>query len=229
MESYNVFVKETTTTAVYKHLKNLILTGYFRPGEWIRERKIKEMLDVSSTPIREALRMLVQERILISVPHRGVRLKTFSQKELRDFYELRSELEGLAAELAAVRCTKKQLWAIEDILAVTEVELKEDSNFASEAINYNNQFHDLLASASGNEALMHSLSQMRTEVNLLRVMSWKSENKRPIITLKQHELIFEAVKQKNPKLARQQISNHIWDSAKLVMGVARDFQGEDND
>lgn len=224
MESPNVFVKETTTMAVYKHLKDLILTGYFPPGEWIRERKIKEMLGVSSTPIREALRMLVQERILVSVPHHGVRLKQFSPKELQDFYELRSEIEGLAVELAAKRRTEKQLRKIEEILIVTEKNSKENPDFEAEAINYNNQFHDLIAQASDNEALMSELSQMRTEVNLLRVMSWKSEKKRPLATMKQHRLIYEAIENENPNLARRRMSEHIWDSAKLVLQVAKQIQ-----
>ncbi|MED3562919.1 GntR family transcriptional regulator, partial [Bacillus xiapuensis] len=99
----NKLQKETTSMAVYKHLYQLIITGTFQPGEWIRERQIKEMLGVSSTPIREALKMLAQERLLEAVPHHGVRIKRLSLKEIEDMYELRVELEGLAAQLAAIR------------------------------------------------------------------------------------------------------------------------------
>ncbi|MFC7392846.1 GntR family transcriptional regulator [Scopulibacillus cellulosilyticus] len=228
MESPTQFIKETTTMAVYKHLKKLILTGQFRPGEWIRERQVKELLDVSSTPVREALRMLVQEGILVSVPHRGVRLKILSKKELQDFYELRSEVEGLAARLAAARRTEAQCKKMDDLLKITEIKLNNSSDFGTDAADYNNAFHDLIAEASNNQALINSLSKMRTEVNLLRVMLWKSEKQRPITTLNQHRLIFQAIAEKDSHLARQRIREHIEDSAKLVLRVAEKALNKEN-
>ncbi len=213
-----VFVKETTTMGVYKAIKNNILTGHFRPGDWIREREIKEMMGVSSTPVREALRMLVQEGVLVSVPHKGVHVKNFSKKELQDFYELRAEIEGLAAELAAQRRTEAQLNEMKEVLKKTETALKgENNNFEKNLMHYNNEYHNLIALASNNQSLYHSLTQMRTEINLLRVMSWKNEKRRPTITFKQHEKIYKEIENENPKIARDAMQEHIWDSAKLVL------------
>lgn len=224
MDPIETFQKETTTMGVYRHLKNQIITGYFRPGTWIRERELKDMLHVSSTPIREALRMLVQEGVLVSIPHKGVRVKDFSEKELLDFYELRSEIEGLAAELAALRRTDEHLMQLENILISASNKFKGQSAIEKNTIDDNNQFHDVIARASNNQSLFNFLSQMRTEVNLLRVMSWKKEKSRPKVTLAQHEQIYEAIRKQDSRLARQHIQDHIWDSAKVVLNLNKELE-----
>lgn len=223
MDSSNHFVRETTTMSVFKYIKNQIITGEIRPGEWIRERKIKESLGISSTPVREALKMLVQEGILISIPHKGVRVKSFDKKELRDFYEFRSEIEGLAVELAAERRTEKQLQRLGEILERSEREISSDKDVAVKAIKFNNQFHNIIAEASHNQSIINTLSHMGTEVDLLRVMSWKNEKTRPFITTEQHRLIFKAIVMKNSQEARKLMQKHIWDSAKVVLKVAEVF------
>src|SRR5699024_2098640 len=208
----NDFIRETTTTSVFKYMKNEIITGVFRPGQWIREREIKELLGISSTPVREALRMLVQEGILVSIPHRGVRVKSFDEKELRDFYEFRSEIEGLAAELAAIRRNEEQLQLIEDILKKSEQKIQGAENVAAEAVQFNNQYHHIIAEASLNQSFVNALSQMGTEVDLLRVMSWENEKTRPAITLQQHRLIFNTIVRQDSKEARRHMQKHIDDS-----------------
>ncbi|WP_066383161.1 GntR family transcriptional regulator [Neobacillus mesonae] len=210
--------KETTSMMVYRHIYNLIETGAFQPGEWIRERKLKEILGVSSTPIREALKMLVQESVLESVPHHGVRIKNFTTKEIEDIYELRAELEGLAAQLAARRGTEAQFMQLEELLLLTQRKIEENGIIQdSELLLFNNQFHDLIIEVSGNLALKNTLSHLRAKIDLIRVMSWRSNRDRAMETLKQHRLILEAIKDRDPYLARLRTQEHIWDSIRLVI------------
>lgn len=211
MKQFNGLVKETTSMAVYRNLTELLLSGYFEPGEWIRERQVKDLLGISSTPIREAMRMLVHEDILESIPHHGVRIRRLTEKEIRDYYEFRAELEGLAAELAAERGTDSDFDKINQLLVNTEQlirngAVKEDTKF----IKYNNKFHSLIAQAGQNHVLVHSLEQIQTKINMLRVYSWYKEDKRrPTKTLTQHQQIFDAIKERNPKLARKKIQEHV--------------------
>ena len=203
---------------VYRHLYNLIETGAFQPGEWIRERQLKEILGVSSTPIREALKMLVQESVLESVPHHGVRIKNFTTKEIEDIYELRAELEGLAAQLAARRGTEAQFKQLEELLLLTQEKIEENGIIQdSELLVFNNRFHDLIIEVSGNFVLKNTLSHLRTKIDLIRVMSWRSNKDRALETLKQHRLILYAIKDRDPYLARLRTQEHIWDSIKLVL------------
>ncbi|MEH7500587.1 GntR family transcriptional regulator [Neobacillus drentensis] len=223
-------LKETTSMAVYRHLYNLIVTGYFQPGEWIRERQIKELLGVSSTPIREALKMLVQERILESVPHHGVRIKNLSFKEIEDIYELRAELEGLAAQLAAKRGSLTEFNKMDELLGLTESKIEKNGNIQdSELLIFNNEFHDLIIEVSGNHALKNALFHLRAGIDLIRVMSWKSNSGRSFETLNQHRLILDAIMARNPNLARIRTQEHIWDSVKLVLKSAKESNIKVND
>lgn len=219
MEIANKLVKETTTMAVYRRIYDLILNGNFPPGEWIRERQLKELLGVSSTPIREALRMLVQERILESVPHHGVRVKDLSIKEIRDYYELRAELEGLAAELAAQRGTIAQFKKMEELLQV-QPEQCDHADHVLEAVESNNQFHDLIVEASGNQALKNTLLHLRAGISWIQVMAWNRNRDRHSLTYHQHRGIFEALMNRDAKLARSRIHDHIWDSVGLMLQSA---------
>lgn len=219
-------IKETTTTAVYNRLSELIISGYFQMGEWIRERHIREILGVSSTPIREALRMLVQERLLESVPHHGVRIRRLSIKEIQDFYELRAELEGLSAQLAAMRASEVQLLAVQDMLNEAGERMKKTSVHEMEAVRHNHDFHGMIAQASGNYALADLLVQQRSNFNLLRVMLWGKDKQRPLVTVSQHQAILDAIVDRNPGLARMRAQEHILDSATLMLKVAKELESK---
>ncbi|NGM82479.1 GntR family transcriptional regulator [Paenibacillus sp. 7124] len=207
-------VKETTTMAVYKRLFDYVMSGQFEPGIWIRERQLKEMLGVSSTPIREALRMLVQEQVLELVPHHGVRIKEYSTKEIQDYYELRAELEGLAAELAAERGSRLMFDKMEEILRLHRTFETERSD---KAIELNNQFHDLIVETSGNLSLKNTLQHLRVGINWIQVMAWSRNKDRHFSTFHQHQGILDALMARNPKLARSRMQEHVWDSIKLII------------
>lgn len=212
------FRKETTSDAIYRDLYERILTGYFVPGEWIRERQIKELMGVSSTPIREALKMLVQERILESVPHHGVRVKILSRKEIEDVYELRASMEGLAAFLAAERGNEGHFAKMDEMLSQTEKKYhvtgeQQDSEF----LKTNNEFHDFIVEISDNHALKNALFQLRPSINLIRMMSWERNRSRSSDTFQQHRLIFKAIQSGQAEKARKRMTDHVWDSVKLFL------------
>jgi DNA-binding GntR family transcriptional regulator len=216
-------IKETTTMAVYNRLSELIASGYFQMGEWIRERQIREILGVSSTPIREALRMLVQERLLESVPHHGVRIRQLSLKEIEDFYELRAELEGLSAYLAATRVSDDQVLAIRKMLNAAAVRMKKPTVHELEAVQHNHDFHGMVAEASGNQALADCLTQQQSNFNLLRIMLWGRDKQRPLITVSQHQAIFDAIVERKPTLARKRAQEHILDSSVFILKMAKEL------
>ncbi|AJY76155.1 GntR family transcriptional regulator [Paenibacillus beijingensis] len=211
----NKLIKETTTMAVYKRLFDYVMNGQFKPGEWIRERQLKELLGVSSTPIREALRMLVQEQVLESVPHHGVRVKSFSLKEIKDYYELRAELEGLAAQLAAERGNVHLFNKMEEVL-FQQRKFLDSTDPAAGAIESNNQFHDLIVEASGNETLKNTLQHLRVGISWIQHMAWNLNNDRHFITYYQHRAILEAIVSRDGNKARARMHEHIWDSIKLI-------------
>ena len=95
---------------VYKALREAILNGKLDPGEKLLEMKIADKLNVSRTPVREAFHMLELEDLILIIPQRGVFVAGIkSKKEINDIFQVRIELEGLAAALAAEYITEEQL------------------------------------------------------------------------------------------------------------------------
>ena len=93
----------------YHQIRRWIVEGRLRPGERLVEQRLAEELDLSRTPIREALRMLQSEGLVRFEPNRGARVRSLTMADIDDLYELRGRLEAMAAELAAVRATPDQL------------------------------------------------------------------------------------------------------------------------
>lgn len=221
----NSLTVSTVTEAAYQHIRDLILTGYFSPGQWLRERELTDLLGVSRTPIREALRLLEQDRLVISASRKGFRIPVPTAKDITDFYELRSELEGFAAAKAARKADAGRLSAIEAGLKSAQMALDKDD--MSEVIALNNQFHDMVAAASGNDTLYSVLNKLRTNVNLFRVLSWSGHRERPATTVHQHRLIFQAIQSRNETLARARAMDHIMDSLPLALAGLQSIAKED--
>ncbi len=208
-------VVNTVTEAVYQRMRDLLLTGVFAPGQWIRERDLTETLGVSRTPVREALRLLERDRLVIAESRKGFRIPIPSVKEITDFYELRTELEGFAAARAARQVSHAELADLRQLISDAQTALSQENR--AELIALNNRFHDVVAKASGNQALADMLGKLRTNVNLFRVLSWSSRRERPATTLSQHRLILEAIEQRNEAKARTRAKDHIMDSLPLTL------------
>jgi DNA-binding GntR family transcriptional regulator len=215
----------TLSAAVYDRVKALLFSGHFKPGQWIRERELTDMLNVSRTPVREALRILEQERLVDSWPRRGFRMRVPHPKELTDFYELRAELEGLAAQLAAERASAQALYAIAQALELARDSLGQHDG--PHVIAGNNAFHEQVAMASGNRVLLQSLTQLRDGVNLYRTLSWSTQQSRPPVTLQQHQMIYEAIRDRDARTARERARAHVWDSLPLAMEALRALEVPD--
>lgn len=93
----------------YDRIRRWIVEGELRPDERLVEQRLAEELDLSRTPVREALRMLQAEGLVRFEPNRGARVRSLTVADIGDLYELRGRLEAMAAELAAVRATPDQL------------------------------------------------------------------------------------------------------------------------
>ena len=100
---------KTIRELVYEEIKNHILSGYYRPGQRLIETNLAEELNVSRTPIRDALNRLEAEGLITSSPTRGLTVTKLSKDDIKDLYQARAVLEGLAAKLAALMATEEEL------------------------------------------------------------------------------------------------------------------------
>ena len=191
---------------VYSRLRSAIIAGHFAPGERFVERALTERLQVSRTPIREAIKRLEQEGLVVCYPHRGCFVRNPSYDEAREAYEMRRVAEGVAGELAATRATAAELQAICDLLAATRARL--EAGDREEILLRNDEFHRLQARGARNTFLEQHLTTLWAYVDLLRGRWWR-EADRAFATQSEHEAIADALMRRDPALARQRNESHV--------------------
>ena len=101
---------------VFKTLREAILRGDLKPGERLMELQLAAKLGVSRTPIREAIRMLQQEGLAVTIPRRGAEVAAMTEKDMEDVLQVREALEILAVQLASEKITKEQIAELEERL-----------------------------------------------------------------------------------------------------------------
>ena len=157
---------------VAERLRMAIVTGRFRPGERLIERELCEMMGVSRTSLREALRELQAGGLITLKPNRGMSVAVLTEETARSIYEVRRMLEGLAARLFAARATAAQMQALRD--SVEKLAVVYDNFSAEDFIQAKTHFYDILLEGAGNEVAAEMLRHIHTRASQLRVLSLSS-------------------------------------------------------
>jgi DNA-binding GntR family transcriptional regulator len=151
---------------VVGNLRNAIINGQFAPGARLVERQMCELLGVSRTLVREALRQLEAEGWVRILPYRGPVVASMTPEEVRDLYEVRSALEGIAALRAAERATPEQLDRLAAAVdAMTKAQSRGDSTRHRQQVQV---FYEVLREAAGNALLRAQLETMSARMAWLR-------------------------------------------------------------
>lgn len=205
---------------VFNTLRQAILKGELKPGERLMEIQLAEKLGVSRTPIREAIRKLELEGLVLMIPRRGAEVAKISHKSLQDVLEVRRSLEELATDLACQRMTDKDMEALtkaEDnfrraIETGDEMQIAE----ADEA------YHDIIYNATGNKKLIQIINNLREQMYRYRLEYIKDEAQRGTL-LTEHEKILEAIRIRDIIRAKALMKEHI-DNQEMT--VAKNIDGE---
>ena len=139
-------------------LRNDIRSGALRPGDQLEEAALAERFGVSRTPVREAVRSLVDCGLLETRPRKGAFVRVLSAKELIDLFEVAAELEGMACRLAAERLTADKAAALEDALQFCR--RAADENNQDDYAKANLAFHKAIHDAAGNNRLIEQIEQL---------------------------------------------------------------------
>ena len=191
---------------VFNTLRQAILKGELEPGERLMEIQLAERLGVSRTPIREAIRKLELEGLVLMVPRKGAEVASISEKSLREVLEVRRSLEELAIELACQKITQEQIQELEAAEAVfAEAVQKGDPKTIAES---DESYHDVIYQATGNGRLVQILNNLREQMYRYRLEYIKDADKRQILVV-EHEHIIRAVKSHNIAEAKPAMREHI--------------------
>ena len=187
-------------------LKKEIHEGVLKPGDQLEEAALARRFDVSRTPVREAVRSLVECGLLETRSRKGAFVRTLSAKEIIDIFEVAAELEGLACRLAAERLTEDAIAEIQAGCDACAAAAKQNDTVAYAAANL--QFHAAIHSASGNAWLIEELAEIETRINPYRSMPYKMRNRLAQST-QEHDEIKNAIADGNGSIAADLMRSHM--------------------
>jgi len=195
-------------------LREDIVTGRLRPNERLVESNISRKMNMSRTPVREALKYLEMQGYLSRLPSGGLIVTDHSPSQIRNLYEIREALEIMALKLACQRGTQEQVdQAVELHERMHEVIRKRD---VEQFIELNSAFHNALLSACGNEQLWTLLQTYRDQffdrrlVRVFNVNDWRSMPK-------QHQKLLDAVRGRNPRLVENAVHEHVRTALRIAI------------
>ena len=203
---------------VFQKLRDDILSGKYKEHDELRETTLGKELGVSRTPVREALRQLELEGLVLMIPRKGAEVAEITEKNLRDVLEVRCALEELAVQLACDRIDKdklKELHAAADHFR--EILDSDDITAIAEA---DEAFHDVIFAATDNNRLIQLLNNLREQMYRYRIEYLKKKECHPQL-LEEHAAIMKAIEEHDKEKATQITIQHIANQADTVVDTLR--------
>lgn len=206
---------------VFNTLRQAILKGELEPGERLMEIQLADRLGVSRTPIREAIRKLELEGLVLMIPRKGAEVAKISEKSLRDVLEVRRSLEELAIELACQRMTEEDIKELEEAQEAFRNAIQ--SADAMTIAETDEHYHDIIYNGTGNNRLVQILNNLREQMYRYRVEYLKREEAHPQL-IAEHAEIIEYISKGEKKAATDVMCKHIDNQVTTVIDVIRTKQ-----
>ena len=198
---------------VYSRIKQEILTGNISPGSQVLEGRLAKQINVSRTPVREALHVLEMEGFLESFPRVGYRVRKISYQEGMEIFEIRAVLEPLAARKAIESKDQDYLDALEQNLIQTEVAANQDELAAF--LQYDTEFEEIFVKSSGMQTLLSVWGGLRQKLSIYRMHAHNALDAR-YKSLEGHRHIFERLKTRDSDGVERAIRDHLEDSKQTL-------------
>ena len=204
---------------VFNTLREAILKGELKPGERLMELQLAAKLGVSRTPIREAIRMLEQEGLAVTIPRKGAEVAKMTEKDMEDVLQIREALDELAAKIACEQISEEQL---EELVATMhEFEESTKTDNVKKIAEADVKFHDIIYQSIGNPKLVNMLNNLREQMYRYRVEYLKDENNYPTL-MKEHKDIVEGLVRKNKMQVTATMHQHVKNQAVAVKAMIQE-------
>ncbi len=199
---------------VFQTLRQAILRGKLEPGERLMELHLADMLGVSRTPVREAIRKLELEGLVITIPRRGAVVAQITRTDLEDVLEVRCALEELAVRKACQKMTPEQLILLKQ--AASRFEKGIAAGDLMESAQADVDFHEVISDATGNRRLIQILNNIRSQVYRYRLENLKNKASHPDL-IREHTRLIEALERHDEEEAARFIRVHIENQRMAIM------------
>ena len=204
---------------VFQTLRQAILKGELKPGGRLMEVALAERLGVSRAPIREAMRKLELEGLVVMVPRKGAQVASITEKDLTDVLEVRITLENFAIEKACTHMTEEdmdKLW-----LASKQFERAIQEGDLVRIAEADQAFHEIIYQASDNARLLQVLTNMREQIYRYRLEYLKDELSRDKL-LEEHRRLTDAIRRRDAAQAQRISFEHLENQRKAIIRSIRE-------
>lgn len=201
---------------VFETIREAILTGQMPPGERLMETQLADDLGVSRTPVREAIRKLELEGLVIMVPRRGAYVANMGIRDIAETFEIRLALESLAAKLAVERISPEEIEEMERLVVQMHDAIeRQDIDYL---VDLDGEFHDILFQASRNSRLAQIINVLREQIKRFRRAVLET-NRQQRLVLNEHKQIIEAISERRSNLAQDLVRIHISNAEHNLMEI----------
>ncbi|MGN0385364.1 MAG: GntR family transcriptional regulator [Lachnospiraceae bacterium] len=191
---------------VFNTLRQAILTGELEPGERLMEVHLADRLGVSRTPIREAIRKLELEGLVLMIPRRGAVVAEITEKSLRDVLEVRRTLDALSVELACDRITDQEKEEL--VKACDAFEKATATRDPKKIAEADVAFHDIIVKAAGNVRLTQLINNLSEQMYRYRFEYIKDESTHEQL-IAEHRILLDCIQNKDKETAAKTAKLHI--------------------
>jgi DNA-binding GntR family transcriptional regulator len=204
----------TLRESILEAIRDAIIRGALKPGEKVAEPELAERFGISRTPIREAFRQLESEGYLTVIPRKGAVVVSFSERDVDEFYAIKSILEGYAARRACEKLTTREI----DKLQAINDKLRQmsDGGDIKHFFKVHNDFHDLFIRAADNEKLSELIANLVGKFQRLRIASLSLPG-RMCISVQEHDKIIEAFRNRDVDAAERLVRKNAEYGGRVLM------------
>lgn len=214
----------TLQNQAYERIKTLLINGQLEFDEVYSANHFAEMLGVSRTPIREALLQLTAEGFFISLRGRGFKIKEFSEKEIRDFFETRKMIESYVIEQLVGSVAEKDLRQLEHSL--DRMQNGQDREEIYRFLDADKSFHMNLIHRYKNNLLESIMENIRDFISIFGQKALRSPGRVQEV-IREHKRIVEALREKDTSKAVRAINDHLDATEKSLIENLRHKRGDD--
>lgn len=203
----------STADYAYQILKKNILTGKLAPEALIVEEQLASELDISRTPLREALQRLEIEELVVRRPNGRLKVAPISIKEVKELFTIRSLLEGIVVSQAAQKRTDEQLKQLRRYMFMFEEAVI--NGVTEDVLYFGGQFHAYIYEISGNQTAIKILYQLNDHIHRYRRFVPERETPQQN-SLDEHQAILKYIEEKDSDQAKEAMEEHIMNSLTIV-------------
>jgi DNA-binding GntR family transcriptional regulator len=211
--NFTIEKHQTLREKIVESLRDAIIKGGLKAGERVAETDVAQRLGISRTPVREAFRQLESEGFLTVAPRRGAVVSPVVEKDVMEFYAIKSILEGYAARAATPHLTERDIRRMEELN--NDLEDYAGKGDAKACTRVHNEFHEVFLRACGNEQLRKLVQNLVQQFQRFRIsltVTGKLER-----SIAQHRAIVKAFKARDADLAERLVKENADEGAETLI------------